>query len=116
MLTVLKGLPLDYNSDLQEDKERIFDALDTLKPALDLLAKFWPMLRFDTKRMRAAAGGFALATDLGEYLVGHGVAVREAHELLGAKVGEPPDAGHPREDLSPARVRRGARSSERNDA
>ena len=42
MLTVLKGLPLAYNSDLQEDKERVFDALDALKPALDLLAKFWP--------------------------------------------------------------------------
>ena len=69
MLTMLKGLPLAYNSDLQEDKERVFDALDTIKPALDLLAKLWPRLRFDAAAMRAAAGGFALATDLAEYLV-----------------------------------------------
>ena len=55
MLTVLKGLPLAYNSDLQEDKERVFDALDALKPALDLLAKLWPMLRFDLKSN--ASGG-----------------------------------------------------------
>ena len=49
MLTILKGLPLAYNSDLQEDKERVFDALDALKPALDLMAKLWPMLRFDAE-------------------------------------------------------------------
>src|SRR5260370_24707081 len=98
MLTVLKGLPLDYNSDLQEDKERIFDALDALQPALDLLAKFWPMLRFDTKRMRAAAGGFALATDLAEYLVGHGVAFRQAHEIVGAIVRDTADAGRSLQD------------------
>src|SRR5229473_1396868 len=106
MLTVLKGLPLAYNSDLQEDKERVFDALDTLKPALDLLAKFWPMLRFDTKRMRAAAGGFALATDLAEYLVGRGVAFREAHEIVGAIVRETAEAGKTLEDLSGTDLRR----------
>src|SRR6202040_1828576 len=60
LLTTIKGLPLAYNSDLQEDKERVFDALDALKPALDLLAKLWPALLVDAKRMRAAAGGFAL--------------------------------------------------------
>src|ERR1700730_12403120 len=48
LLMALKGLPLAYNSDLQEDKERVFDALDTLKPALDLMAKLWPKLRFDS--------------------------------------------------------------------
>ena len=93
MLTILKGLPLAYNSDLQEDKERVFDALDTLKPALDLLAKFWPMLRFDAQRMRAAAGGFALATDLAEYLVVRGTAFRQAHEIVGAIVRETAAAG-----------------------
>ena len=115
MLTVLKGLPLAYNSDLQEDKERVFDALDTLKPALDLLAKFWPMLRFDTKRMRAAAGGFALATDLAEYLVGRGVAFREAHEIVGAIVRETAEAGKTLEDLSGSDLRRYSRAFE-NDA
>jgi argininosuccinate lyase len=100
MLTVLKGLPLAYNSDLQEDKERVFDALDALKPALDLLAKLWPMLRFDLSRMRAAAGGFALATDLAEYLVSHGTAFRQAHEIVGAIVRETAEAGRTLEDLS----------------
>jgi len=106
MLTVLKGLPLAYNSDLQEDKERVFDALDALKPALELLAKFWPKLRFDTKRMRAAAGGFALATDLAEYLVSRGTAFRRAHEIVGAIVRETAEAGRTLEDLSTAELRR----------
>ncbi len=106
MLTVLKGLPLAYNSDLQEDKERVFDALDALKPALDLLAKLWPNLRFDPKRKRAAAGGFALATDLAEYLVGRGTPFRRAHEIVGAIVRETADAGRTLEDLSTAELRR----------
>jgi argininosuccinate lyase len=106
MLTILKGLPLAYNSDLQEDKERVFDALDTLKPALDLIAKLWPMLRFDTKRMRAAAGGFALATDLAEYLVAKGTAFRKAHEIVGAIVREAADTGRTLEDLSVDDLRR----------
>ncbi|MGB0059847.1 MAG: hypothetical protein WBP68_06670, partial [Candidatus Binatus sp.] len=102
----LKGLPLAYNSDLQEDKERVFDAIDALKPALDLLAKFWPALRFDTGRMRAAAGGFALATDLAEYLVSRGSAFRQAHEIVGAIVRETVAAGRTLEDLSVADLRR----------
>jgi argininosuccinate lyase len=106
MLTILKGLPLAYNSDLQEDKERVFDALDALKPALDLMAKFWPMLRFDAQRMRAAAGGFALTTDLAEYLVVHGTAFRQAHEIIGALVRETAAAGKSLEDLSIADLRR----------
>ncbi|HEV2171419.1 MAG TPA: hypothetical protein VGR40_10745, partial [Candidatus Binatus sp.] len=106
MLTTLKGLPLAYNSDLQEDKERVFDALDTLNPALDLIAKLWPMLRFDKKRMREAAGGFALATDLAEYLVAKGVAFRQAHEIVGAIVRETAEAGKSLEDLSVADLQR----------
>jgi len=106
MLTILKGLPLAYNSDLQEDKERVFDALDALKPALDLMAKLWPLLRFDKQRMRAAAGGSALATDLAEYLVGRGTAFRKAHEIVGAIVRETIEAGRTLEDLSVAELRR----------
>jgi argininosuccinate lyase len=106
MLTVLKGLPLAYNSDLQEDKERVFDALDSVKPALDLIAKLWPMLRFDTKRMRDAAGGFALATDLAEYLVAKGTAFRKAHAIVGAIVRETADNGKTLEDLSVADLQR----------
>jgi argininosuccinate lyase len=106
MLVTLKGLPLAYNSDLQEDKERVFDALDTIKPALDLMAKLWAALRFDRAAMRRAAGGFALATDLAEYLVARGVPFREAHEIIGALVRETADAGRTLEDLSLADLRR----------
>ena len=106
MLTTLKGLPLAYNSDLQEDKERVFDALDTIKPALDLMAKLWTALRFDRAAMRRAAGGFALATDLAEYLVARGVAFREAHEIIGALVRETADSGHTLEELSLDQLRR----------
>jgi len=105
-LTVLKGLPLAYNSDLQEDKERVFDALDTLKPVLRLLAMLWPRLRFDAAAMRAAAGGFALATDLAEHLVRHGVAFRRAHEIVGALVREASAAGRPLEAYTLADLRR----------
>lgn len=86
MLTIMKGLPLAYNSDLQEDKERAFDVVATLKPALSLLAQFWPRLTFKPASMRGGAGGFALATDLAEYLVARGMPFREAHEVVGALV------------------------------
>ena len=100
MLTILKGLPLTYNSDLQEDKERVFDALDTIKPALDVTAKLWPRLEFDVETMRKAAGGFALATDLAEYLVERSTPFREAHEIIGALVRETISSGRSLEDLS----------------
>jgi argininosuccinate lyase len=100
MLTILKGLPLTYNSDLQEDKERVFDALDTIKPALDVSAKLWPRIKFNVDAMRAAAGGFALATDLAEYLVERGTPFREAHEIVGALVRETIAAGKSLEDLA----------------
>jgi argininosuccinate lyase len=88
LLTVLKALPLGYNSDLQEDKESVFDTLDTLKPMLNLMAQLWPRITFNTEAMSAAAGGFALATDLAEYLVRRGVPFREAHEAIGTLVRE----------------------------
>ena len=100
MLTILKGLALAYNSDLQEDKERVFDALDTLKPGLAILAKLWPQLRFDIDKMRAAAGGFSLATDLADYLVSRGLPFRQAHEIVGALVRDTIAAGKSFEELS----------------
>jgi argininosuccinate lyase len=106
MLTILKGLPLAYNSDLQEDKERVFDALDTIKPALDLMAKLWTALRFDRTAMRSAAGGFALATDLAEYLVARGMPFRQAHEIVGALVRETAESGRVLEDLMLADLQR----------
>lgn len=105
-LTVLKGLPLSYNSDLQEDKERAFDACDTLKPALDVLTRLWPRLKFDLAAMRGAAGGFALATDLAEYLVRRGVAFRRAHEIVGALVRQTAAAQRSLDDLTLDDLRR----------
>jgi len=106
LLMILKGLPLAYNSDLQEDKERVFDAVDTLKPVLALLAKLLPRLGFKPAVMRAAAGGFALATDLAEYLVAHDVPFREAHEAIGSLVRDTAVAGQSLEELTLDDLRR----------
>jgi argininosuccinate lyase len=88
MLTVNKGLPLTYNKDLQEDKEGVFDTVDTLGMILRVLP---PMLATTTFRPdvmeHAAAGGFALATDIADYLVKQGMPFREAHEVVGSVVG-----------------------------
>jgi argininosuccinate lyase len=84
LLTTLKGLPLSYNRDLQEDKEPVFDAVDTLLVVLPAMAGLIGSLRFHTERLAAtAAAGHALATDLAELLVRRGTPFREAHEVVG---------------------------------
>src|SRR4029077_10763592 len=84
LLTTLKGLPLTYNRDLQEDKEPVFDAVDTLLLVLPAMAGLIATLRINAQRLRAGApAGYTLATDLAEYLVRRGVAFREAHEIVG---------------------------------
>jgi argininosuccinate lyase len=84
LLTTLKGLPLSYNRDLQEDKEPVFDAVDTLLLVLPAMAGLISTLRFHSKRLaEGAAAGYALATDLAELLVRRGVPFREAHEVVG---------------------------------
>jgi len=84
LLTTLKGLPLTYNRDLQEDKEPVFDAVDTLLLVLPAMAGLISTMRFNSERMaRSAAAGYALATDLAELLVRRGVPFREAHEVVG---------------------------------
>jgi argininosuccinate lyase len=84
LLTTLKGLPLTYNRDLQEDKEPVFDAVDTLLLVLPALAGLVSTLRIRAERIsRGASTGFALATDLAELLVRRGVPFREAHEVVG---------------------------------
>jgi argininosuccinate lyase len=84
LLTTLKGLPLSYNRDLQEDKEPVFDAVDTLLTVLPALAGLVGTLRFHTERIASgAAAGFALATDLAELLVRRGTPFRQAHEVVG---------------------------------
>jgi len=84
VLTTMKGLPLTYNSDMQEDKEPLFDSVDTLEAILTVLPPMLATLRFRPERMRRAAGeNFATATDLADYLVRKGMPFREAHEVVG---------------------------------
>jgi argininosuccinate lyase len=84
LLVTLKGLPLAYNRDLQEDKEPVFDAVDTLLLVLPAMAGLVSTLRFHAARLAASAtAGFSLATDLAELLVRRGVPFREAHEIVG---------------------------------
>ena len=87
LLATLKGLPLAYNRDLQEDKEPVFDSIDTLEVLLPAFTGMIATLTFNTERMQALAPqGFALATDIAEWLVREGVPFRVAHELSGACV------------------------------
>jgi argininosuccinate lyase len=84
LLVTLKGLPLAYDRDLQEDKEPVFDAVDTLLTVLPAMAGLVATLRFHTERLSAtAAAGHALATDLAELLVRRGAPFREAHDIVG---------------------------------
>jgi argininosuccinate lyase len=84
LLTTVKGLPLAYNSDLQEDKEPLFDSFDTATSCLAVLAAMIRSLEFDEPAMRrAASDSFLLATDVAEILVSRGVPFREAHEVVG---------------------------------
>ena len=87
LLTVLKGLPLTYNRDLQEDKEPLFDSVDTLRGVLSVLEPMLGAMRFRPERLAAAArGGFMLATDVADYLVEKQVPFRRAHEVVGEVV------------------------------
>src|ERR1700682_4680539 len=84
ILTTLKGLPSSYNRDLQEDKEALFDSVDTIVTSLEIWCEMLPELKINRARMEAAAKDpNLLATDLAEYLVKKGMAFREAHEVVG---------------------------------
>ncbi|MCI8332074.1 MAG: argininosuccinate lyase [Clostridiales bacterium] len=101
MLTVLKGLPLAYNKDMQEDKEAIFDGVKTVK---DCLAIFAPMLAsmsvYRENMLRAAKGGFINATDLADYLTKKGVPFRSAYKTVGQIVAACIQAGKTLEDMT----------------
>jgi argininosuccinate lyase len=87
LLTVMKGLPLTYNSDMQEDKEALFDSVDTLEALLRVIPPMLGSLTFRVERMREAAGAnYSTATDLADYLVRKGLPFREAHEIVGRVV------------------------------
>nr|AGC72529.1 argininosuccinate lyase [uncultured bacterium A1Q1_fos_862] len=107
-LATMKSLPLAYNRDLQEDKEPLFDALDTVRLGLGAMAGLYRTVVFDTDRMRSTADSpFAAATDLAEHLVRRGVPFREAHAVVGALVRRSLDDGVPLIDLVVAEPRLG---------
>ena len=84
LLTTMKGIPLAYNKDMQEDKELVFDAIDTVKGCLALFAGMLSTMKFNKDRMEASAKhGFTNATDAADYLVNHGVPFRDAHGIVG---------------------------------
>jgi argininosuccinate lyase len=100
LLVTLKGLPMTYNRDLQEDKEAFLDADRTVSRSLEIMAGMLAALAFDEKRMRRALRrGFLNATELADYLVGKGIAFREAHHLTGRAVALAEEGGIALEDL-----------------
>ncbi|MFM8155431.1 MAG: argininosuccinate lyase [Actinomycetes bacterium] len=105
LLATLKGLPFAYNRDLQEDKEPVFDTVEQLLLVLPAMSGMIATLRFDTERMNASAPqGFALATDIAEWLVRSGVVFREAHEIAGACVRSAESRGVELWDLTDAEL------------
>ena len=87
LLTTMKGLPLTYNKDMQEDKEALFDAVDTVESCLEVMSQLLGEISFKGERLKKAAEeGFLVATDLADYLVGKGITFREAHEIVGKMV------------------------------
>ena len=107
VLTVLKGLPLAYNSDMQEDKEPLFDSVDALEAILGVLPPMLVSLTFNAERMREAAGAdYSTATDLADYLVRKGLPFRQAHEVVGGVVRHAIETKRALEALSLEELRR----------
>ena len=101
LLTVMKGLPLAYNKDMQEDKESLFDALDTAHVCLSVMNTLLANTSYRTERMAASLrGDFSTATDLADYLVRQGLPFRQAHEVIGKIVGDCVRSGRVLEDLT----------------
>ena len=87
LLTAMKGIPLAYNKDMQEDKEQVFDAIDTTKGCLALFTGMLDTMKFRREKMAdSAKNGFTNATDAADYLVNHGVPFRDAHGIVGQLV------------------------------
>jgi len=101
LLTVMKGLPLAYNKDMQEDKESLFDALDTAHVCLSVMNTLLANTTFRAERMAdSLRGDFSTATDLADYLVRQGLPFRQAHEVVGKIVGDCVRTGRVLEDLT----------------
>jgi argininosuccinate lyase len=101
LLTIMKSLPLAYNKDMQEDKEPLFDTIDTVKGSLKIFADMIREMRVNGDSMRRAAGlGFSTATDVADYLVRKGLPFRDAHEAVGKAVGYCVESGTDITELS----------------
>ncbi|GHV33464.1 argininosuccinate lyase [Clostridia bacterium] len=106
LLTVMKGIPLAYNKDMQEDKEPFFDALDTVLICLEVFPQMVATLTFDRAVMRAAASeGFLNATDAADFLVGRGMAFRDAYTVIGKLVRECSKTGKTLENIELSQLR-----------
>ena len=106
LLTTMKGIPLSYSRDMQEDKEPLFDALDTVMSSLQIFSGVWATMELRTHRMRESMDGKILATDLADYLVGKGTPFREAHRIVGELVLHCEGSGSDLTDLSIEDLRR----------
>ncbi|MCL2678684.1 MAG: argininosuccinate lyase [Dehalococcoidia bacterium] len=101
VLVTMKGLPLSYNRDMQEDKEALFDAHDTLSASLDVFAGMVRTLKFNSRNMQRSLGrGYILATDVADYLVRKGASFRDAHGITGKLVGYAVEAGKTLDELT----------------
>ncbi len=106
ILTVMKGLPLAYNRDMQEDKEGLFDSVDTLISTLEVLSGLLSTLRVNSTRMRESMSSYILTTDIADYLVKKGLPFREAHGIVAELTKYAIDAGKALSELSLKEYRR----------
>lgn len=101
LLTTMKGIPLTYNRDMQEDKEPVFDTVDTVKLILNILIQMLSKIKFNEKRLKDTANAaYSTATDIAEYLVRKGIPFRTAHEITGRIIRRCIDKGKGLSDLS----------------
>jgi argininosuccinate lyase len=115
LLTLMKSQPLAYNKDNQEDKEPVFDAIDTVKDCLRAFADMIPAIQPKKDRMREAAQrGFSTATDLADYLVRKGVAFRDAHEIVGKSVAYGVQTGKDLSEMSLSELQKFSNSIEQD--
>lgn len=115
LLTTLKGLPMTYNRDLQEDKEPLFDSVDTLKLALEVFAEMMRGLSVNVEKTQAAAADpLLLATDLADHLVNRGMPFREAHEVVGRIVAQSVKTKRPLQEWSAEDFRKCSKTFDKN--
>ena len=115
LLTLMKGLPLSYNRDMQEDKEPLFDTVDTLKGCVEVYEKLLPKLKVNRAAMeKAASRGFLNATDMADYLVTKGMAFRDAHRCVGEIVRHAMDQDKELQELSLSDLKKFSKAFEKD--